>query len=204
MLQKIESYIYTGVSFSTFTFDEVSLLCVKYSLSSFLKFKYFSKIKSILIKSNYFSSINDSDVKYYIHSILQSLSSCSLLISLNQKEVKLASKFLKREIDYSSSFKIIDLSEEIKLKTACFIIENEEDKEKYEYVSYYFTKKKFIILNDIINKRKDNPNNEILIDDIKLKILQDDESEIFFVNINLFTNIINDFIYSLNRIAIHL
>lgn len=204
MLQRIDSYIYTGVSFSTFTFDDISIQCVKYSLSKLFKSKYFRNIKSILIKSNYFDFLTDDDVKYYIHSTLQSLSSCSLLITLDKKEVKLATRYLKREVDFSSSLKIIDLSEEIKLKKACFILEKEEDIEKYEYISYYFKNKQFVILSDIMKERKNKSNNEVLIDDIKLKILQDDGSEIFFVNINLLTNVINDFIFSLNKIAVHI
>ena len=44
MLETIDSYIYIGVSFSTFKFDEVSLLCLKYGLSKFRKKKYYKKI----------------------------------------------------------------------------------------------------------------------------------------------------------------
>ena len=89
MLETIDSYIYIGVSFSTFKFDEVSLLCLKYGLSKFRKKKYFNKIKEELRKTKY-SFVNDSIISYYIHSTLLSLSNSSLIISPSKKEIKLS------------------------------------------------------------------------------------------------------------------
>ena len=201
MLETIDSYIYIGVSFSTFKFDELSLLCLKYGLSKFRKKKYYKKIEDELNKTKY-SFINESIISYYIHSTLQSLENSSLIISPSKKEIKLATKYSNKEIAYSSSFKIIDLSFEIKQKNACFIFENREDLKRYDYLVSDFVEHKIIILEDILKEISEKTNSETIFDEIKLKILQDNDSEVYFLDIGLFSNLISNFIYTLNKISI--
>lgn len=204
MLDTLDSYIYTGVSFSTFSFDEVSLLCLKYILSKFRKKKYFSLIKEQLNNNPYIFDYDDNSINYFIHNILISLENASLIISPTKEEIKLSTKYLKRDINYSSSFKIIDLSNESKLKKACFVLKERKDAKRLNYLITDFNNYNIIYLEDIIKETKENVNSETLIDEIKLKILQDNDSELFFVFIDIFTNIISDFIYNLNKISINL
>ena len=201
MLETIDSYIYIGVSFSTFKFDEVSLLCLKYGLSKFRKKKYFNKIKEELSKTKY-SFVNDSIISYYIHSTLLSLSNSSLIISPSKKEVKLSSKYLRRDVAYSSSFKIIDLSLEIKKRNACFVLEKKDDIKRYKFLISDFLNHKVIIIEDIIKEISEKTNSETIFDEIKLKILQDNDSEVYFLDIDIFSNLISDFVFNLNKIAI--
>ena len=201
MLETIDSYIYIGVSFSTFKFDEVSLLCLKYGLSKFRKKKYFNKIKEELSKTKY-SFVNDSIISYYIHSTLLSLSNSSLIISPSKKEVKLSSKYLRRDVAYSSSFKIIDLSLEIKKRNACFVLEKKDDIKRYKFLISDFLNHKVIIIEDIIKEISEKTNSETVFDEIKLKILQDNDSEVYFLDIDIFSNLISDFVFNLNKIAI--
>lgn len=201
MLETIDSYIYIGVSFSTFKFDEVSLLCLKYGLSKFRKNKYFNKIKEELSKTKY-SFVNDSIISYYIHSTLLSLSNSSLIISPSKKEIKLSSKYLRRDVAYSSSFKIIDLSLEIKKRNACFILEKKDDIKRYKFLISDFLNHKVIIIEDIIKEISEKTNSETIFDEIKLKILQDNDSEVYFLDIDIFSNLISDFVFNLNKIAI--
>ncbi|MDD7735355.1 MAG: hypothetical protein SOW55_00930 [Bacilli bacterium] len=201
MLETIDSYIYIGVSFSTFKFDEVSLLCLKYGLSKFRKKKYFNKIKEELSKTKY-SFVNDSIISYYIHSTLLSLSNSSLIISPSKKEIKLSSKYLRRDVAYSSSFKIIDLSLEIKKRNACFILEKKDDIKRYKFLISDFLNHKVIIIEDIIKEISEKTNSETIFDEIKLKILQDNDSEVYFLDIDIFSNLISDFVFNLNKIAI--
>lgn len=201
MLETIDSYIYIRVSFSTFKFDEVSLLCLKYGLSKFRKKKYFNKIKEELSKTKY-SFVNDSIISYYIHSTLLSLSNSSLIISPSKKEIKLSSKYLRRDVAYSSSFKIIDLSLEIKKRNACFILEKKDDIKRYKFLISDFLNHKVIIIEDIIKEISEKTNSETIFDEIKLKILQDNDSEVYFLDIDIFSNLISDFVFNLNKIAI--
>ena len=201
MLETIDSYIYIGVSFSTFKFDEVSLLCLKYGLSKFRKKKYFNKIKEELSKTKY-SFVNDSIISYYIHSTLLSLSNSSLIISPSKKEIKLSSKYLRRDVAYSSSFKIIDLSLEIKKRNACFILGKKDDIKRYKFLISDCLNHKVIIIEDIIKEISEKTNSETIFDEIKLKILQDNDSEVYFLDIDIFSNLISDFVFNLNKIAI--
>lgn len=203
MIQTLDSYIYTGVSFSTFSFDRISLLCVRYSLARFTKKRYYSLICKYLKNKNYFA-IDDNSVNYYIHNILRGLNNATLLLTTNKKDVRLVKKYLKKDICYSSPFKIIDLSSEAKSKNACFILLNKEETIRYRILISCFSKVKFIFLNDIIESLKNSNSNETIYDQIKIKILQDNDSEIFFVNIDIFTNVACEFVYSLNKIVIGL
>ena len=115
MLETIDSYIYTGLSFSTFKFDKVSFLCLKYQLSKFRKRHYFKLIKKELISNPYYN-INDASIRYLIKSNINSLSTASLLIDPNKNEINFTRKLLKREVNYCSSIKIEDFSSEMKTK----------------------------------------------------------------------------------------
>lgn len=203
MIQTLDSYIYTGLSFSTFSFDRISLLCIRYCLARFTKKRYYSLISKYLKNKNYFE-VDDNSLNYYIHSILRSLDSATLLLTTNKKEVKLAKKYLKKDVCYSSPFKIIDLSQESKFKNVCFILLNKEEKTRYRILVSCFSQVKFIFLDDIINCLKNSNIDETIYDQIKIKILQDNDSEVFFVDIDIFTNIACEFIYLLNKIAISL
>ena len=203
MIQTLDSYIYTGVSFSTFSFDRISLLCIRYSLARFTKKRYYSLIRKYLENKSYFE-VDDNSLNYYIHNILRSLENATLLLTTSKKEVKLAKKYLKKEVCYSSPFKIIDLSLESKSKSACFVLSSKEEQTRYRILVSCFSKVNFIFLDDIINSLKNSNNDETIYDQIKIKILQDNESEVFFVNIDVFSNIACEFIYTLNKIAISL
>ncbi len=203
MIQTLDSYIYTGLSFSTFSFDKISLLCVRYYLTRFNKKRYYTLICKNLKNKNYFA-VDDNSVNYYIHNILRSLNSATLLLTTNKKDVRLAKKYLKKDICYSSPFKIIDLSSETKLKSACFILLNKEETIRYRILISCFSKVKFIFLNELIESLKNSNSEETIYDQIQIKILQDNDSEVFFVNIDIFTNVACEFVYSLNKIAIGL
>lgn len=203
MLETIDSYIYTGLSFSTFKFDKVSFLCLKYQLSKFRKRHYFKLIKKELISNPYYN-INDAFIRYLIRSNINSLSTASLLIDPNKNEINLTRKLLKREVNYCSSIKIEDFSSEMKTKKAFFFLINENDLKKYDDIISSFDNKEIIYLEDLLLLIKNNNSGDTLIDEIKIKILQDMESEIFFTNIDIFSNIVNDFVFTLNKIAINL
>lgn len=203
MLETIDSYIYTGLSFSTFKFDKVSFLCLKYQLSKFRKRHYFKLIKKELISNPYYN-INDASIRYLIKSNINSLSTASLLIDPNKNEINLTRKLLKREVNYCSSIKIEDFSSEMKTKKAFFFLINENDLKKYDDIISSFENKEIIYLEDLLLLIKNNNSGDTLIDEIKIKILQDIESEIFFTNIDIFSNIVNDFVFTLNKIAINL
>ena len=203
MLETIDSYIYTGLSFSTFKFDKVSFLCLKYQLSKFRKRHYFKLIKKELISNPYYN-INDASIRYLIKSNINSLSTASLLIDPNKNEINLTRKLLQREINYCSSIKIEDFSSEMKTKKAFFFLINENDLKKYDDIISSFENKEIIYLEDLLLLIKNNNSGDTLIDEIKIKILQDIESEIFFTNIDIFSNIVNDFVFTLNKIAINL
>ena len=204
MLETLESYIYTGVSFSTFSFDRVSLNCIKYKLSFFRKPYYLSLIKKELAKEPFY--LNDVySVKYFIKSTLNSLSNASLLMNPNLEQIKLVKRLLKRkDVLYSSAFKIVDLSSEIKIKPVCFVLNDRNDYNKYLYIIENFKDVRFIYLEDIYNELKSKTNSQTIFDEVKLKILQDNDSEAFFIDMKIFTNLINDFIFTLNKIAINL
>lgn len=199
MLDTLDSYIYTGVSFSTFLFDEVSFLSIKYSLSWFRKKHFIKLIKKSLMKNNHIQ-VDDQFIKYYIKSTINSLSNASLVVSPNEKEIKLAKKLLKKEITYVESFTIDDLSNEIKNQKATFYLNKKDDYYQYENIIKSFKEVDLIYLEDFI---KEN-NYGSIIDEIRLKILQENDSEIFFTKIDIFSNMINDFVFTLNKIAINL
>lgn len=203
MLETIDSYIYTGLSFSTFKFDKVSFLCLKYQLSKFRKRHYFKLIKKELISNPYYN-INDASIRYLIKSNINSLSTASLLIDPNKNEINFTRKLLKREVNYCSSIKIEDFSSEMKTKKAFFFLTNKDDLQKYDEIILSFENKEIIYLEDLLLLIKNNNSGDTLIDEIKIKILQDIESEIFFTNIDIFSNIVNDFVFTLNKIAINL
>jgi hypothetical protein len=203
LLETIDSYIYTGLSFSTFKFDKVSFLCLKYQLSKFRKRHYFKLIKKELISNPYYN-INDASIRYLIKSNINSLSTASLLIDPNKNEINSTRKLLKREVNYCSSIKIEDFSSEMKTKKAFFFLINENDLKKYDDIISSFENKEIIYLEDLLLLIKNNNSGDTLIDEIKIKILQDIESEIFFTNIDIFSNIVNDFVFTLNKIAINL
>ena len=59
-----------------------------------------------------------------------------------------------------------------------------------------------IIIEDIIKEISEKTNSETIFDEIKLKILQDNDSEVYFLDIDIFSNLISDFVFNLNKIAI--
>ncbi len=201
MIQTLDSYIYTGASFSTFVFDEVSLLCVKYSLSRFRKKKYYSLIKKKVMDIHYV--INDErTINYFIHTILLSLSNATLILTTDKKKMRLANKYLDREGLFAPLFKVVDLSNEITSQNVCFVLRSRNDIRKYQHLFDRFKNKNTIILEEIINEINDKTNSETIYDEIRLKILQDNNSEIFFINMDIFSNFVSDFVYSLNKISI--
>ena len=53
-----------------------------------------------------------------------------------------------------------------------------------------------------VKEISEKTNSETIFDEIKLKILQDNDSEVYFLDIGLFSNLISNFIYTLNKISI--
>ena len=203
MLETIDSYIYTGISFSTFSFDEASLLCVKYALSKFRKKKYRTLLKDALIDAAVFYP-DEGQIQYFLHGTLKALRDATLLLGTNKKEIRLAEKFLGREVPYSRAFKIIDLSSEIRMKKACFIVQNREEKHRYRYVIDYFDRYAVLDLETVRKGIVERTDSETFLDEIKIRILQDNDSEVFFVSAGILSNMVADFLFSLNEIAIHL
>lgn len=203
MLETIDSYIYTGISFSTFSFDEASLLCVKYALSKFRKKKYRILLKDALIDAAVFYP-DEGQIQYFLHGTLKALRDATLLLGTNKKEIRLAEKFLGREVPYSRAFKIIDLSSEIRMKKACFIVQNREEKHRYRYVIDYFDRYAVLDLETVRKGIVERTDSETFLDEIKIRILQDNDSEVFFVSAGILSNMVADFLFSLNKIAIYL
>lgn len=203
MLETIDSYIYTGISFSTFSFDEASLLCVKYALSKFRKKKYRTLLKDALIDAAVFYP-DEGQIQYFLHGTLKALRDATLLLGTDKKEIRLAEKFLGREVPYSRAFKIIDLSSEIRMKKACFIVQNREEKHRYRYVIDYFDRYAVLDLETVRKGIVERTDSETFLDEIKIRILQDNDSEVFFVSAGILSNMVADFLFSLNKIAIHL
>lgn len=203
MLETIDSYIYTGISFSTFSFDEASLLCVKYTLSKFRKKKYRTLLKDALIDAAVFYP-DEGQIQYFLHGTLKALRDATLLLGTDKKEIRLAEKFLGREVPYSRAFKIIDLSSEIRMKKACFIVRNREETHRYRYVIDYFDRYAVLDLETVREGIIERTDSETFLDEIKIRILQDNDSEVFFVSAGILSNMVADFLFSLNKIAIHL
>ena len=86
----------------------------------------------------------------------------------------------------------------------CFVLNDRNDYDKYLYIIENFKDVRFIYLEDIYNELKSKTNSQTIFDEVKLKILQDNDSEAFFIDMKIFTNLINDFIFTLNKIAINL
>ena len=83
-------------------------------------------------------------------------------------------------------------------------MKNQDDYQKYVYIASNFKIVSYIYLDDILEEQKNKVNSESILDEIKLRILQDNNSEVFFIDLGFYTNLINDFIFSLNKIAINL
>ena len=204
MLEALESYIYTGISFSTFSFDKVSFWCLKYKLSFIRKLYYLYLIKKELSLDSSFQ-VNQYSINYFINATLNSLSNATLVLNPTREQLLLTKRYLKRKtILHSTPFKIVDLSSEIKIKPTCFILKNQDDYQKYVYIASNFKTVSYIYLDDILEEQKNKVNSESILDEIKLRILQDNNSEVFFIDLGFYTNLINDFIFSLNKIAINL
>lgn len=203
MLETIDSYIYTGVSFSTFSFDEASLLCVKYALSKLRKKKYRALLKEALMRAEIFYP-DEEQVNYFLHGTLKALKDATLLLSTDKKEIRLTEKFLGREVPYSRSFKIIDLSSEIRMKKACFIVRDQKEIHRYRYVIDYFDRYAIVDLQKIRKSENERTNGDTFLDEIKIRILQDNDSEVFFISAGILSNMVAGFLFSLNKMAIHL
>ena len=201
MLEGIDSYIYSGLSFSTFTFDEVSLLCLKYQTSIFFKKRYLKKIKENLLR-NPNNCLDVNTIQYYIHSIIKSIENATLFLTNDKKIIKLLNKYLKKDVSYSSYFKIIDLSDESKMKNVCFMIPKRSDVEKYRYLMSYFKNYQVVYLEDMVNEVKEETSFETIFDKIKLNMLKDNETEIYFIRFDMYSNIASAYAYDLNKIAI--
>ena len=201
MLEGIDSYIYTGLSFSTFSFDEASLLCLKYELSRFRKKKYLKKLKEVLL-TNPNNCLDANTINYYVHSVIKSINDTTLFLTTNPKIIKLLKKFLKKDVSYSSYFKIIDLSEEIKMKKACFMIPKRSDLDKYSYLISYFKNYEVVYLEDMVNEIQEATCIDTIFDKIKLSMLKDNDSEIYFIRFDMYSNIASSYAYDLNKIAI--
>ena len=91
---------------------------------------------------------------------------------------------------------------EIKKRNACFILEKKDDIKRYKFLISDFLNHKVIIIEDIIKEISEKTNSETIFDEIKLKILQDNDSEVYFLDIDIFSNLISDFVFNLNKIAI--
>lgn len=203
MLETLDSYIFTGLSFSTFMFDKVSFLCLKYQLSRFRK-KHFIKLIKKELKDNPYYNIDDASIRYLIKSNINSLIDASILIEPNKIEYALTSKLLKKDINHTLKIKREDISIEMKTKKAFFFFVNENDLEKYSSIVLCFENREIFYLDNLLDLIKNNNDRETFLDEIKIKILQDIESEIFFTNIGILSNIINNFAFTLNKIAINL
>jgi hypothetical protein len=193
MKEDLKNYLYSGVSFSTYKFDELSLLCAKYKLS-FFKFAPYKKIKSILYKD--YKDITKIELKYFIGKNINALYNSSVLIPSNEKEESVYSKIIyPRNSLEVSPLKSSDLPLEITSKKACFIIDKDK-KNQIEYYKNLFKSSKIEYFDSYRKGRINEP-----IDKIGLFLLQDD-SDIYFVSAGYFTNIVVEQIFNLNKIAI--
>lgn len=193
----LSDYLFSGLSFSTFKFDECAFMACKCYLT---RFTFFRK-KYYRIISKYIKDNDEEDefrkVKYYINQVIKALRNSSILISTDKKEIKLYKKIKrKEEILISSGFKIDDLPHDAKLKPSCLIVSNNKERMKYSELINHYRSMSFISLEDLGNE-------DYIYDQIKVKLLQD-ESEIYFVGESIYANYIVDSICSVNKIAIHL
>lgn len=194
----LEDYLFSGLSFSTFKFDDASLLACKCYLMrfEFFKKKYYRALHQLFSGTN----IDDLDYrkeKYYIAQIVKALKNSSILISEDPKEIKIYKKIRKNANSITSNdLSIDDLPIETKNKKACLIVEKDEDRMKYQDIINEFRNIHFIVLDKIEDE-------SFIYDQIKVKILQD-ESDIYFVGKSFYANYIANSIYDVNLIAIHL
>ncbi len=196
----IKKYLYIGTSFATFKFDELSFLACKYYLTKFhfVKRIYLKKINSICYKKKKFNPIVNYE-KFFIKSTIESLKNSSILISNNQKEIKLYSKIKKKDINVESKFDISCLNDQILSQETCLIVYSKKDLKKIEYLTTFLDKLKIICLDEIID---DEFNEEFIFDRLKVRLLQG-EHELYFIHCEGYDNYIANFLYELNKIVLH-
>lgn len=201
MLERIDSYIYSKVSFSTYYFDDITLNFLKYQLSKLKKRRYIHLISSSLFKSKY-NCIDQNNLNYYLYLLKNSLENATLFLNLDKSKLKLLSKYLKKEINYSNSFKVIDLSNEIKMERTTFILNSKDEIKKYAFLINNFENYNFILMDDIMQELTDNTHSQTIFDLLKLKLLKDQDSEVYFIQQGIYSNVLSLYIYELNKVAI--
>lgn len=193
----LEDYLFSGLSFSTFKFDEATLLACKCYLMKFEIFRrrYYKALHQIIGSNN--DDLGFRKEKYYIAQIIKALRNSSILVSADPKEIKIYKKIKSNpNVLVANDLCVEDLPLETKGKKACLIIEKDEDRMKYKDIINEFRNIHFIVLDEI-------EDNNFIYDQIKVKILQD-ESDIYFVGKSIYSNYIVNSIYDVNLIAIHL
>ncbi len=193
MKEYLKDYLYSGTSIQMYRFDELSFLCAKYK-TQFFKFFSFNKIKSILSKD--YKHITNREVKYFINKSVNALYDSTLIVEPNNKELKLYSKILgSREAIETTIFKSGDLSSGNLNHKACFIIYKDNEK-SIAYYKTLFNESEILYVDDYLGESISN-----VIDKIELELLKDD-SELYFIDAKIYTNVIANQIFNLNKAAI--
>lgn len=196
----IKKYLYIGTSFTSFKFDELSLLAIKYYLSKLkiTKYYYFRKINNLCYKKKKYHPFVNYE-KIYIKYVISSLKNSSFLLSNNEKEIKLYTKVKKNNIHVENKFDISYLNYQDISEETCLILYSKKDLKSVSYLTSFLDKIKIIYLEEIID---DEFSNELIFDRIKLRLLQG-EHEIYFLHLEGYDNFIANFLFDINKIAIH-
>ena len=195
----LKDYLFTGVSFSTFKFDKLTVLSCKYVNTKI------NILKKYYLKKIYFSLYNEKPKKdnsfqpekYISYQTMKALNNSSILISNNPKEIRFYKHFKKnKNIVISKPFDLADLPLGASKMKACLFLNNKEEENLYNELINTFPNIKILYIEDLEKE-------DYVFDQIKVNILQDD-SEIYFASPSIYSNYIINSAYSVNKIAIHL
>ena len=200
MNEVLKDYFYTGISFSSYFIDEGVFWCLKIESSSnpLKKWFYTLKLRKYLKGNKHTDSCLLGNEKYLVYQNVVALNNSSLLISLDNKAIKLYRKLKNdKEALVCDRFSIDDLTLESLDSPITIVLYNEESKEKYQDIISKGKDIRFVYLENI----REETNREIIFDAIKVKLLQD-ETELYFIEEGMYANYIANFIFTLNKIAI--
>jgi len=205
----IKGMLFDGMSFSTFKFDSLAILCCKYYLSfiKFMKKKYLKEIYRSLNGKEMSAGADVASENHYISHVINALKESNVLFSKDKFEIflyklvknKRDSKDdakVKRDIIVVEDFNLSDIPYNINTRSVCLVINNDNDKNKYKDLIKLIPDIKFVSLDD-------NTEGFVIFDVISTGSLRD-ESDIYFVAEGPYSNYIVNTYYNRDKIGINL
>lgn len=196
----LKDYLYNGLSFSTFKFDEASFYALKYVESKlfFVKNRYKRKLIEILEEEFPSAKITNNIINYYAFQTKVAITNSSLLFSNNKQNMNLYKRIKNNNCEIMNGFNNDDLPMEIFSKRITLIVKSKNKIKKYLGLTKLFQETNVIVLDELKVEKE-----VLILDQIKLKLLQDD-NEIYFVEAGFYSNLIIDILYNQNKIGINL